>query len=323
MDSKKQHKDPNQILMRQFGQYLNAERSLESIEDPLIKGLLPLQDSYQSQTPDVDLERAWARIELKLNHSSSKVEKMGFSRLTALYRSIALVASVILIGLFLLRWLNSSSELNVYRSSAEVKQIILSDGSEVTLRPYSTLEVLYLDDDKAVYQLQGEAYFKVRKQENGRLFDVQTANGQLSVLGTEFNVSFRNDIMRTYLKEGRIALKGRSDIQSRQLYPGQAAEITKNGLVQPLEKVKEADVLDWLNETFRFTDTEVGSVLPELEQHFAIRIHLPDSIAQTKLSGSIQLESAEETLGYLGIILGGRFQQNKNGVFEFEPKDEG
>ena len=72
-------------------------------------------------------------------------------------------------------------------SYAEQKTIKLPDGSEVVLNAKSVVNFTQKDwDTNRSIQLKGEAFFKVKK---GSTFRVQTPKGQVTVLGTKFNVA--------------------------------------------------------------------------------------------------------------------------------------
>ena len=84
----------------------------------------------------------------------------------------------------------------------EQRTIALLDGSEVRLN--SNSELSYNEDNweqERTLTLKGEAYFKV---ETGSTFTVQTDNGTVTVLGTEFNVSSVNDYFQVVCYEGKV-----------------------------------------------------------------------------------------------------------------------
>jgi transmembrane sensor len=61
-------------------------------------------------------------------------------------------------------------------------QVVLNSGSNATYNSFKW-------DDKREINLDGEAYFKVAK---GKVFDVITSQGKVTVVGTQFNVTHNN-----------------------------------------------------------------------------------------------------------------------------------
>lgn len=83
----------------------------------------------------------------------------------------------------------------------------LSDGSKITLNANSQLRFpsQSQNGDMEVW-LKGEAYFQVNRLEGDqeRTFKVHLDNGEVSVLGTTFNVNAYSDKTEVYLEEGSV-----------------------------------------------------------------------------------------------------------------------
>ena len=86
--------------------------------------------------------------------------------------------------------------------TAESKTITLPDDSQVTLNAKTQLKfkAKYWDTDRTI-KLNGEAFFKVAK---GQTFEVQTPQGKVSVLGTEFNVKSRENLFEVNCYKGKV-----------------------------------------------------------------------------------------------------------------------
>ena len=105
-------------------------------------------------------------------------------------------------------------------------QITLPDGSQVWLNSASYLKypVRFTESDRQV-ELEGEAYFSVRK-DAGRRFLVNVGdNVQLEVLGTEFNVDAypKDDFVAASLVTGKVNFHCRQQGQEtvHVMIPGQ------------------------------------------------------------------------------------------------------
>lgn len=306
----------DEALAKAFGEYLDAERTLDSVNDPLLPVLNAFKDSYQNDVFPNQKDHLWNKIDSKLAQTSSPLPAPNVRSIPSVVRWFAAAALILLVGLMLLKWLNTSGDLPSYASSSDKIELTLSDGTKVQLRPYSTLIKIPSEEGIERYLLEGEAYFDVAKKAN-RIFEVQTALGSIEVLGTQFNLSYRNQQMQVYLKEGLVNVTNSSQTNAIKLKPSQAAIIDSLGVIQLEEEVDEKIYLDWLSAALFFSDTPLSDIIPELEQHFSIKIAIPDSVIHTKISGSITLASVEETLDYMGIILEGSFKKQEEGVFLF------
>lgn len=76
----------------------------------------------------------------------------------------------------------------IAQSDSTIETIILADGSEVSLRPHSSLYEIAFSNSERSYKLDGEGFFSVAK-DTDRPFSVNTSSRTITVLGTEFDVS--------------------------------------------------------------------------------------------------------------------------------------
>jgi len=159
------------------------------------KELWKLTESYKSgYQPDVN--QGLVRLKGKINNTD-KVKRFSIQR-----RVLQMAAAILLlIGFGAGYQLFSTSTSNLQlQATNEIIHTLLPDGSEVSLNKYSQLSFPEkFEEGKRVVQLNGEAFFKVKKDQN-QPFIVQTANTEVEVLGTSFN-------LRAYPKEETISLE--------------------------------------------------------------------------------------------------------------------
>lgn len=139
-------------------------------------------------------QKTWSRIE---DSTQAKEVQLPTTQRNWFYGLMA-AASVVLLGVFLLPQGSSSYETSL----AETQSIILPAESQVALAESSTLS--YQDDawsNERNVDLRGQARFKVTK---GVPFNVSTDNGQVQVLGTEFDVFSRDNSFQVLVTEGRV-----------------------------------------------------------------------------------------------------------------------
>jgi ferric-dicitrate binding protein FerR (iron transport regulator) len=81
--------------------------------------------------------------------------------------------------------------------------------------------------------------------------------------------------------------------------------------------LEESLVTGWSQNRLTFRDRQAGSIIDELEFHFDIDISAPPAIRNETLGGTIQLDSAQQSLDDLGMVLGGTFDQTGDRTFEY------
>jgi transmembrane sensor len=86
---------------------------------------------------------------------------------------------------------------------AEVREIHLSDGSEVTLGARSSLEVAFRLHERRVALIYGVAFFSVAKNPS-RPFVVRVGDKEVRVVGTKFEIRRDPDDMRVSVVEGSV-----------------------------------------------------------------------------------------------------------------------
>ena len=107
-----------------------------------------------------------------------------------------------------LLFLTSCTTISV-KTDQQTQSVLLPDGSVVLLNQNSELEYQKDFGDRQV-TLRGEAFFKVQKAEVP--FVVSTSNGQITVLGTAFNVKEDEKQLEVEVETGSVELKVKDQI---------------------------------------------------------------------------------------------------------------
>ncbi len=97
---------------------------------------------------------------------------------------------------------------NTVNSGDEFQQVELPDGSIVYLNKESSVSYDGSFETRTI-ELTGEAFFSV---ESGEVpFKVITENGEVEVLGTEFNIRSRGDEMEVEVEDGEVEFKSQGE----------------------------------------------------------------------------------------------------------------
>ncbi len=165
-------------------------------------------------------------------------------------------------------------------------RLVLSDGTKVWLNAASTLTYpLRFSESKREVKLSGEAYFDVKQQfakAGGRLsgkkvpFIVKTAEQDVEVVGTQFNVSAypEETATKTSLVEGSVRVLLRSPRVSRWLNPGQQAVASAGALhVQDVEIENE---IAWKDGEFAFQNVSLADIMKHLSRWYDVDVDVRD-----------------------------------------------
>ncbi len=157
-----------------------------------------IETSNTMQGPDFNTEEVLMAIKNKRTLEETKVVQLSpFKR----FMQVAAAVAVLIAGSYF--YLNSLDE-TISTKYAERTEVVLPDASEVILNADS--EIAFSDknwNDERKLNLKGEAFFKVAK---GKKFTVTTEAGDVSVLGTQFNVEYRNGFFEVSCFEGLVSV---------------------------------------------------------------------------------------------------------------------
>ncbi|MCT4628271.1 FecR family protein [Winogradskyella sp.] len=251
---------------------------------------LKLREGFNvKQKLDASTDASFMKIKNRIEKKQPKVKPLYTNWVVGIAASI-----VILFGLF--TFLNDS-EVIIETGYGENRTIALLDGSEVILNSKS--KIIYdeedWENDRKLY-LEGEAYFKVAK---GETFVVNTNNGSVSVLGTQFNVNTTNGFFEVVCYEGKVQVKTK---QSKNiLLPNNAARSINES---PIDLFGNSERMPaWVHGESTFKSVPIRYVIKALEDKYNVAFNteaIDDSETFTGSfphdSLSIALKTVFETL---------------------------
>lgn len=317
--------DPDSSLSRAYKNILDGTETESDIEDPLFQILFKAREEDQSlkdQIPVQGKESAWQAIEHSIQPASDDDDNNHRANINRMWprkqwiRAAAAILLLVSASLLLIWQSGDSGPALVAEAGTSVETVELRDGSTVYLRPNSSLYELSGTETTHSYSLSGEALFEVESSPD-RTFSVEAGSGRVVVTGTRFNLYDRNERTTVYLIEGAVRFETIDGSQAVTLSPGDAAELDANLQLSEMPAFNTDEITDWTRNRLTFREREAGSIFSELEFHFGIRIETPVEVEQETLGGSIQLNSAEQSLKDLGTVLGGSFEQVNEEVYRY------
>src|SRR5688572_21604466 len=169
-------------------------------------------------------ERAWALLAAVEDHP--RVQEWLSApevRHTPIYvRWAAAAVIVVAIGLAFAAVYLQVRPVQYETAVSEQRDVLLADGSRVTLNTDTALTVRYATSSRRVELERGEAIFAV-KHDAARPFEVAARQTVTRALGTEFNVDRRSDRIRVSVIEGVVRVSAAADDGTSKVRPLVAA----------------------------------------------------------------------------------------------------
>lgn len=164
-------------------------------------------------------------------------------------------------------------------------QLTLPDGSKVWLNSESTLSypVAFVGSQRKV-RLSGEGYFEV-VTDAAHPFHVETAKGDIEVLGTSFNVSSYPDekAEMTTLLTGKI--KVNTTAKTVLLRPGEQVFQTASSMA--IRHPNLQTVTAWRRGFFNFSEADVQTVMLQLSRWYDVDFRFEGAPTTEKIDGLI------------------------------------
>ncbi len=194
---------------------------------------------------------------------------------------------------------------NYQTTSGQVQIIHLQDGTDVRLKPNSSLQVPRFGFQNDVRQvlLNGEGRFSVTHQQNHQRFVVKTSDRfQVEVLGTEFTVYARQKGTKVVLDRGKIRIDYNTASKKEQVImkPGEMVTLSQQGTMQLRKLAPVKTLVAQKEHLFLFRNTSLWEACYLLDEHFGLKVGITDdSLAHRTISGDFRARTADELLDLL------------------------
>lgn len=162
---------------------------------------------------------------------------------------------------------NSYAMQTVHVPAGQRINLILADSTSVWLNSNTRFRYpAVFADNKRRVELDGEAYFEV-SEDKQKPFSVHTSKGDVSVLGTHFNLEAysRSDVLKTSLFEGKVQvrLKGNNIF----LKPNQMLSCYENGKIY-LKEIDDYDQFRWKEGLICVKSAGFGEIMETFTKYF-------------------------------------------------------
>jgi ferric-dicitrate binding protein FerR (iron transport regulator) len=211
----------------------------------------------------------------------------------------------------------------VISGAGELSEIVLPDGSSITLNSRSTVKYhpMWWYIERSV-SLQGEAWFEV---EEGGDFKVVSEDFITAVTGTSFNIFARDNKYEVACAEGSVIVSSLSSGIQTLLVAGEKAIATGDG--EFLREVDEGAVASsaWMKGVFYFTSAPLTEVFREVESQYGVIIEVDPVISgdrEMTFTGYFPKSNRlEDVLDLVCIPFGIKFELTGEGSYRIIPDD--
>ena len=159
---------------------------------------------------------------------------------------------------------------------AEIRDILLPDGTHVTLGARSRIESRFTDDLRIVKLSEGEAFFDV-SHDATRPFYVEVGDKLIRVVGTQFDVRQRADSVKVSVVEGVVevlqaedpvrAEKRRPEVSKDVLRAGDEVTAKIGSVTREFGMVEPESAAAWRRGWLAYEDASLGEIVSDTNRY--------------------------------------------------------
>jgi transmembrane sensor len=196
----------------------------------------------------------------------------------------------------------------------EQRDVILTDGSRITLNTNTSLTVRYSKARRYIELQRGEALFSV-KHDTRLPFDVSAGETLTRALGTQFNVDLRNSNVTVSVLEGAVQVTAANNLSAAPvgssnstaadaqpgmaiiapaLSKGEAVEVRPQEHRVVTEKADSRRIDAWRTRRLEFSDTPLVEAVAEFNRYSSTRVVIgTPELESVRVSGAFGIGDAD------------------------------
>ena len=261
-----------------------------------------LEASSTLEAPDFDIDNAFEALNNKRLLQETKVVQLHpFKK----FLRVAAAVAILMVGSYF--YVNTLNE-NIATQFAENKEVVLPDASEVLLNADSRLSYSERKwEEERNVTLEGEAFFKVAK---GKRFTVETDQGTVAVLGTQFNVENRKGFFEVTCFEGLVSV---SFEEKETKLPAGTSFLVVEGKIITTEGLKRIQP-SWMSKESTFKSIPLKYVLDEFQRQHNIKVRTQNIDLDKLFSGTFSNTNTDLALQSISVPSQIKFKLEGNKV---------
>lgn len=294
-----------------------------------------LQDESHSTNDELEFQQwlassqlhreAWNKVS-SFSHSLAQLDQKAtkhaltlstLKRKEKLYRN-ALISCVLLIGVTAITYLSMTPTGTLQTQIGETKEFYLSDGTQLWLNTNTRVQIDYYKDIREIRLERGEIWLRTGHDNPASYKDlvVETTDGKLTALGTEFNVHYQPDFTELNVFEGAVEISPADIGTSKLVVPaGQQGRFDETEIIEQGLKAEHANVA-WMNGILLANDQPLCEFIDELNRYRQQAIQCSTSLNHYNIVGTYPLQNMTNILSAIEASLPVVIQQNEQGQWQ-------
>ncbi len=202
-----------------------------------------------------------------------------------------------------------------HRTSSQVAQYQLADGSEAWLDAGSAISVDYTDQERRITLLRGNAYFTVAHGEP-RPFRVAALDGVVEDIGTSFEVRRQPQQVDVAVTEGAVRVAGNKAMtRTITLREGQTARYDATGRLTNGSTGTPDAMAAWRREELMIDRQPLPAVIREIARYRSGPTWIwGDLDSREPVNGALRIDNADAALRDLAAVQGFRITWLPGGI---------
>lgn len=194
---------------------------------------------------------------------------------------------------YLLPWAKWQSDYHT--EIGEIKTIPLDDGSQLILASDSYIQVNFSQQLRQIKLIEGEIYIHTAKDSQHRPFMVETQNGSVEALGTQFTVrQEQHEQTKVKVYQHAVAIQPKVSLQRQILQQGQRAFFNSHQISKPT--ALENDRPYWTQHLLVVEQWPLQKVLYELYRYQKGTYLIDPELKDIRISGVFSLKNTQQSL---------------------------
>lgn len=283
--------DKDYLIQKWLADELTPEenKAFETLEDAsFLKGIA--SDAKKFRASQFSKTKQYDDFKKVLNAHQTPVGIINW------VRPLMRIASILVLGFALYYLFFHVNLTRIETQFGEKVTINLPDESSVSVNALS--KIAYTEknwNSKRIIKLEGEAFFDVAE---GKQFVVSTPTGEVTVLGTEFNVNQRDTFFEVKCFEGTVRVKIEDYVAV--LNQGDNAR-WYNGVFEQGKNTYSAP--QWTKNVSDFQRLNVAEVFAELERQYGVTVTLENVDGKRLFTGGFVHDNLDNALKSITVPL--------------------
>lgn len=205
------------------------------------------------------------------------------------------LSGLVIVGLsaYFIPWEKWQSDYHT--KVGEIKKVSLKDGSQLIMASDCYVDVNFTQEKRQIKLIDGEIYIETAKDAQHRPFIVETKNGSVEALGTQFTVRQESsEQTKVKVYKHAVAIEPENSSKRQILKQGQRAFFDEKYISKALPL--DNDQPYWTQQLLVVDQWPLQKVLDELFRYKKGTYHLAPELKNIKISGVFSLKNPEQSL---------------------------